>query len=57
MDIGSPPFRTPFGALQVHTEEFIIKFYILLHQLSIAFFTSLGTAAHFPSSITLVLLL
>jgi hypothetical protein len=22
MDIGNPPFRTPFGARQVHTEDY-----------------------------------
>jgi hypothetical protein len=26
MDVGNPPFRAPFGARQVHTEEYTLVF-------------------------------
>jgi hypothetical protein len=30
MDVGNPPFRTPFGACQVHTEELLLYYCIQL---------------------------
>jgi hypothetical protein len=31
MDIGNPPFQTPFGACQVHTEDYYYNYIIIYY--------------------------